>query len=207
MWNALVSGLLLRASIVMLDGDPAWPDLLEQWRLAEELRPTVMGVSPAYLMACRKAGLAPGRRVRPQLDPGPLRRPAPRSRPRATSTPTSSSGAGRADQRLGRHRRVHGDRRRLARPAGLRRRDLGTVARRRRARVRPRRQRGHRRARRARDLPADAVDAGRASGTTLAASATATRTSTAIPASGVRAIGSASRNAAAAWSPAARTPP
>ncbi len=61
MWNALVSGLLLRASIVMLDGDPAWPDLLEQWRLAEELRPTVMGVSPAYLMACRKAGLAPGR--------------------------------------------------------------------------------------------------------------------------------------------------
>ena len=46
MWNALVSALLLRSSIVMLDGDPAWPDLLEQWRLAEELRPTVMGVSP-----------------------------------------------------------------------------------------------------------------------------------------------------------------
>jgi acetoacetyl-CoA synthetase len=61
MWNALVSALLLRASIVMLDGDPAWPDLLEQWRLAEELRPTAMGVSPAYLMACRKAGLQPGR--------------------------------------------------------------------------------------------------------------------------------------------------
>jgi acetoacetyl-CoA synthetase len=61
MWNALVSGLLLRASIVMLDGDPAWPDLLQQWRLAEELRPTVMGVSPPYLMACRKAGLMPGR--------------------------------------------------------------------------------------------------------------------------------------------------
>jgi acetoacetyl-CoA synthetase len=61
MWNALVSALLLRSSIVMLDGDPAWPDLLEQWRLAEELRPSVMGVSPAYLMACRKAGIAPGR--------------------------------------------------------------------------------------------------------------------------------------------------
>src|SRR6202042_798075 len=40
---------------------PAWPDLLQQWRLAEELRPTVMGVSPPYLMACRKAGLMPGR--------------------------------------------------------------------------------------------------------------------------------------------------
>ena len=63
MWNALVSALLLRSSIVMLDGDPAWPDLLEQWRLAERLRPTVMGVSPPYLMACRKAGLAPGREL------------------------------------------------------------------------------------------------------------------------------------------------
>ena len=61
MWNALVSALLLRSSIVMLDGDPAWPDLLEQWRLAQEVRPTVMGVSPPYLMACRKAGLAPAR--------------------------------------------------------------------------------------------------------------------------------------------------
>jgi acetoacetyl-CoA synthetase len=61
MWNALVSALLLRSSVVLLDGDPAWPDLAQQWRLAEETRPSVMGVSPAFLMACRKAGLAPGR--------------------------------------------------------------------------------------------------------------------------------------------------
>ncbi len=61
MWNALVSALLLRSSIVMLDGDPAWPDLLAQWRLAERNQPTVMGVAPPYLMACRKAGLQPGR--------------------------------------------------------------------------------------------------------------------------------------------------
>ena len=60
MWNALVAALLLRSSIVMLDGDPAWPDLLEQWRLAERNQPTVMGVSPPYLMACRKAGLQTG---------------------------------------------------------------------------------------------------------------------------------------------------
>jgi acetoacetyl-CoA synthetase len=63
MWNALVSALLLRSSIVMLDGDPVWPDLLEQWRLAEQLRPSVMGVSPSYLMACRKAGLDPRREL------------------------------------------------------------------------------------------------------------------------------------------------
>ena len=34
MWNALVSTLLLRASIVMLDGNPVHPDLAAQWRLA-----------------------------------------------------------------------------------------------------------------------------------------------------------------------------
>jgi acetoacetyl-CoA synthetase len=61
MWNALVSALLLRASIVLLDGDPTWPDLLEQWRTAEQLAPTVMGVAPPYLTACRKAALQPGR--------------------------------------------------------------------------------------------------------------------------------------------------
>jgi acetoacetyl-CoA synthetase len=61
MWNALVSALLVRASIVMIDGDPMWPDLSFQWRLAQETRPTFMGVSPTFLMACRKAGLNPGR--------------------------------------------------------------------------------------------------------------------------------------------------
>ena len=61
MWHALVAALLVRSSIVMLDGDPVWPDAGWQWRLAEETRPTFMGVSPAFLMACRKAGLEPGR--------------------------------------------------------------------------------------------------------------------------------------------------
>ena len=62
MWNALVSTLLVRASIVMIDGNPVYPDLSYQWRLAEETRPTMLGVSPAFLMACRKEGLEPARR-------------------------------------------------------------------------------------------------------------------------------------------------
>jgi acetoacetyl-CoA synthetase len=61
MWNALVSALLVRASIVMIDGDPMWPDPSFQWRLAQETRPSFMGVSPTFLMACRKAGLELGR--------------------------------------------------------------------------------------------------------------------------------------------------
>ena len=61
MWNALVSALLLRASIVMVDGDPTWPQLDRQWRIAAETRTSVMGASPAFVMACRRAGIAPGR--------------------------------------------------------------------------------------------------------------------------------------------------
>ncbi len=61
MWNALVSTLLVRASIVMIDGDPMWPDLTYQWSLAQETQPTLMGVSPTFLMNCAKAGLHPAR--------------------------------------------------------------------------------------------------------------------------------------------------
>jgi acetoacetyl-CoA synthetase len=61
MWNALVSTLLLRASIVMIDGNPAYPDVSFQWRLIEEAKPTFFGLSPAFTMACRKEGLEPGK--------------------------------------------------------------------------------------------------------------------------------------------------
>ncbi len=164
MWNALVSALLLRSSIVMLDGDPAWPDLLEQWRLAEQMRPTVMGVSPPYLMACRKAGLAPGSRARPELDPRAVHGRVATAR-RGLPVRVRAAAAGRgADQRLGRHRRLHRNRAGLVRAARVRGRDLGSLPRRRLARIRPRRQRADRRARRAGDHLADAVDAGGAVG-------------------------------------------
>jgi len=59
MWNALVSGLLVRASIVMIDGNPMHPDLRWQWQLAEETGATLMGASPGFLMACRQEGVRP----------------------------------------------------------------------------------------------------------------------------------------------------
>ncbi len=59
MWNALVSALLLRSSIVMIDGNPAYPGIEYQWQLAEQTQATMMGLSPAFLMACRKGGLEP----------------------------------------------------------------------------------------------------------------------------------------------------
>src|SRR4051812_27255126 len=61
MWNALVSSLLVRASIVMIDGNPLHPDIRWQWRLAAETGATLMGASPGFLMACRKEGVEPAR--------------------------------------------------------------------------------------------------------------------------------------------------
>jgi acetoacetyl-CoA synthetase len=59
MWTALVSALLTGCSIVMLDGNSLHPDVGGQWRLAAETGATMLGVSPAYLAACRKAAIDP----------------------------------------------------------------------------------------------------------------------------------------------------
>ena len=61
-WNALLSTLALRASIVLIDGNPGYPDLSFIWRLVEKTQPTMIGVSPAFALACRKEGVDPGRR-------------------------------------------------------------------------------------------------------------------------------------------------
>jgi acetoacetyl-CoA synthetase len=63
MWNYLVSGLLVDATIVLYDGSPAHPDLGALWRLAAEEGVTYFGTSAPYLMACRKDRLTPGRDV------------------------------------------------------------------------------------------------------------------------------------------------
>jgi acetoacetyl-CoA synthetase len=61
MWNYLVSGLLVGSTVVTFDGNPAFPDLAGLWRVAAETHATYLGTSAPYLMACRKAGLTPGR--------------------------------------------------------------------------------------------------------------------------------------------------
>jgi acetoacetyl-CoA synthetase len=63
MWNLLVSGLLVGATLVLYDGSPAHPDLGTLWRLAERHRITVFGTSAPYLHSCLKAGLVPSESV------------------------------------------------------------------------------------------------------------------------------------------------
>lgn len=60
-WNLQVSALLVGATIITYDGNPAirGPDTL--WRLAAEHRATVFGTSPGYLVASAKAEVAPAR--------------------------------------------------------------------------------------------------------------------------------------------------
>ena len=63
MWNYLVSGLLVGSTVVTYDGNPAFPGLATLWEVAAETGTTYLGASAAFLMACRKAGLAPGREL------------------------------------------------------------------------------------------------------------------------------------------------
>ena len=60
MWNLLVSGLCLGATIVLFDGDPGWPDLGALWHMAAESGVTVFGVSAPFLLSCRSGGINPG---------------------------------------------------------------------------------------------------------------------------------------------------
>ncbi|MEU0922679.1 acetoacetate--CoA ligase [Streptomyces malaysiensis] len=61
MWNYLLAGLLVGASVVTHDGSPRYPAADAQWRVAADTGATVFGTSAAYVMACRKAGVRPGR--------------------------------------------------------------------------------------------------------------------------------------------------
>jgi acetoacetyl-CoA synthetase len=69
MWNYLVSGLLVGATIVLFDGDPMHPGPDALWRLCADEQITFFGASAPYLMTCRKAGLRPGT----EFDLGALR--------------------------------------------------------------------------------------------------------------------------------------
>lgn len=59
MWNSLASALLSGAAIVMIDGNPAYPTLDWQFRIAAETATTIIGLSPAFIAECRREGVSP----------------------------------------------------------------------------------------------------------------------------------------------------
>ncbi len=61
MWNYLAGGLLAGTTVVLYDGSATYPGTDALWRLAEQAGVTYFGTGAPYLLACAKAGLAPGR--------------------------------------------------------------------------------------------------------------------------------------------------
>ncbi|RLA54192.1 MAG: acetoacetate--CoA ligase [Gammaproteobacteria bacterium] len=59
-WNLAASALLLKAPVVIYDGNPAFPTLDTLWRITEETEATCLGASAAFFQGCEKAGLKPG---------------------------------------------------------------------------------------------------------------------------------------------------
>ncbi len=59
MWNFLIGGLLVGATVVLYDGSPGHPDLNTLWKIAERHRVSLFGMSAPYVTACQKAGLTP----------------------------------------------------------------------------------------------------------------------------------------------------
>jgi acetoacetyl-CoA synthetase len=65
MWNYLVGGLLVGATVVLYDGSAVHPDTGALWRLVAKAGVTYAGTGAPYLMACLKAGLRPPSMISP----------------------------------------------------------------------------------------------------------------------------------------------
>jgi len=59
MWNWLVSGLAVGATVCLFDGSPFYPDGAVLWNLVDELGISIFGTSAKYLSAIEKAGIVP----------------------------------------------------------------------------------------------------------------------------------------------------
>jgi acetoacetyl-CoA synthetase len=59
MWNWLVSALASRATLLLYDGAPLYPDPGILWRLAEREHVAIFGTSAKYLSALEKSGFTP----------------------------------------------------------------------------------------------------------------------------------------------------
>ena len=61
MWNYLVSGLAVGATIVLYDGSPGHPDMNVLWGIAAKYKVKLFGTSAPFVHACMKAGIEPAR--------------------------------------------------------------------------------------------------------------------------------------------------
>jgi len=61
MWNYVQGALVCGATAVLYDGHPGHPDLSRLWEFCEKTRINHFGTSAGFILACRKAGIEPGK--------------------------------------------------------------------------------------------------------------------------------------------------
>ncbi len=59
MWNWLVSSLQIGSTVVLIDGNPVYPNEKRLWKIIADERITIFGTSPKYLTIIEKTGLVP----------------------------------------------------------------------------------------------------------------------------------------------------
>jgi len=60
MWNWLVSGLAVGATLILFDGSPFYPDAGAIFKLAQDEKMSIFGTSARYIAGVEKSGLKPG---------------------------------------------------------------------------------------------------------------------------------------------------
>jgi len=61
MWNWLLSSLGAGATIVLYDGNPNYPDAGAMWKLAQDEKINIFGLSASYVHYLRSEGIRPGK--------------------------------------------------------------------------------------------------------------------------------------------------
>ncbi len=61
MWNWLQSSLGVGATIVLYDGNPSYPDAGAMWKMVQDEKITVFGLSASYINYLRSEGIEPGK--------------------------------------------------------------------------------------------------------------------------------------------------
>jgi acetoacetyl-CoA synthetase len=61
MWNWLQSSLGVGATIVLYDGNPSYPDAGAMWKMVQDEKVTIFGLSASYINYLRSEGIQPGK--------------------------------------------------------------------------------------------------------------------------------------------------
>jgi acetoacetyl-CoA synthetase len=61
MWNWLLSSLGVGATVVLYDGNPSYPDAYAMWKMTQDEKITIFGLSASYINYLRSEGIQPGK--------------------------------------------------------------------------------------------------------------------------------------------------